>query len=215
MSVSHHELREALGAYVLGGLEPDEQAAVDRHLDDCERCRQEIEDLRELPPLLDRLRPDEAASAADLRPRGDAQAALEVARGEHQRLRRAVWRWRAAAAAAVLAVVAVLVPLPDGGRVFAPQAAAADAAATQGRVTVTEQPWGMRVALDVAGLPERDGYSLWAVDTDEHRAMAASWSATDGGAVTLDGSCYMAAGEVTRFELVADDELLVTFEAAG
>lgn len=218
MTPGHAAQREALGAYVLGALEPDEHAALDRHLAGCATCREEVDAFRALPPLLDRLSPDEAAAAGDLRPRHDVASTLAAVAAEQQRARRALWRWRAAAGVAAVAaavLLAVVVPWPRPAAVYEAQPAVAAAQETQGRVTVTERPWGMRVALDVRDLPVRQGYSLWAVDGDEHRAMAASWSATDGGEVRLDGACYMAADEVVRFELVAEDELLATFEAVG
>ena len=45
-------LRPDLGAYVLGGLDPDEAAAVRRHLETCEDCAAELDSLAPLPGLL-------------------------------------------------------------------------------------------------------------------------------------------------------------------
>jgi len=45
-------LREAVGAYLLGALEPTESDRVAAHLADCSGCRQEYGDLIELLPLL-------------------------------------------------------------------------------------------------------------------------------------------------------------------
>ncbi len=45
-------LREAVGAYLLGALEPAESDRVAAHLADCSSCRQEYGDLIELLPLL-------------------------------------------------------------------------------------------------------------------------------------------------------------------
>jgi len=44
--------REALGAYVLGALEPDERAAVAAHVADCPECAAELARLEGLPDLL-------------------------------------------------------------------------------------------------------------------------------------------------------------------
>ena len=38
----HKRWSEDLAAYVLGALEPDEAAALERHMEDCERCREEM-----------------------------------------------------------------------------------------------------------------------------------------------------------------------------
>jgi anti-sigma factor RsiW len=39
--VTCEEVRTQLGAYVLGGLEPEEAAAVREHLDRCPECARE------------------------------------------------------------------------------------------------------------------------------------------------------------------------------
>ena len=52
MSCAH--VREELGGYVLGGLEPDEREAVAAHLAECPACAAEHARLAGLPPLLER-----------------------------------------------------------------------------------------------------------------------------------------------------------------
>jgi predicted anti-sigma-YlaC factor YlaD len=44
-----------LGAYVLGGLTASQEAAVRAHIDRCERCRAEYEELAVIPSWLDLL----------------------------------------------------------------------------------------------------------------------------------------------------------------
>ncbi|MDQ1416012.1 MAG: hypothetical protein QOF81_1625 [Acidimicrobiaceae bacterium] len=48
----HAELQELLGAYALDAVEPDEAAAIERHLPTCPRCRTELADHREVAALL-------------------------------------------------------------------------------------------------------------------------------------------------------------------
>src|SRR5205814_10250129 len=55
--------RMALGAYVLGALDPGERADVEAHVADCHECREELSELAVLPGLLGRLN---AAEVADL-----------------------------------------------------------------------------------------------------------------------------------------------------
>jgi anti-sigma-K factor RskA len=45
-------LRDDLAAYALGALEPEEAADVERHVDDCESCRQRVEWLQPAVDLL-------------------------------------------------------------------------------------------------------------------------------------------------------------------
>lgn len=47
------EVRENLGAYVLGGLEPEEAADIRRHLEACVACRSELRELEDLKHALD------------------------------------------------------------------------------------------------------------------------------------------------------------------
>ncbi|MEA2161333.1 MAG: hypothetical protein QOD66_3713 [Solirubrobacteraceae bacterium] len=46
MSGEHERRQEDVGAYVLGALEPPEQAAFEGHLASCPSCRDEVEQLR-------------------------------------------------------------------------------------------------------------------------------------------------------------------------
>jgi anti-sigma factor RsiW len=48
----HAELQELLGAYALDAVEPEEAAAIERHLPTCPRCRNELTDHREVAALL-------------------------------------------------------------------------------------------------------------------------------------------------------------------
>jgi hypothetical protein len=58
------DFRESLGAYVFGALEPDEAAAVEAHLAECERCREELAELSPLPSLLSLVTLEHASAAA-------------------------------------------------------------------------------------------------------------------------------------------------------
>lgn len=215
MTPDHDSLREALGAYTVDALDPVERTDVERHLLECGDCRDEVASLAPLPPLLGRLTADEAEGV--LHPPASEGASPPFAAMEHEqrRLRRALRAWRLAAVAAAAALVVVLLPFPRGesGPVYEPRPVVAEAADTEGRVLVTPQSWGMRVTLDVQGLPPRRGYGLWAVDGEGHRSLAASWSSTGDGSVRLVGACYVSVDELTVFELKdPDDEVLLTFE---
>lgn len=50
--LSHAEVVDLLGAYALDALEPGERRAVDRHLEGCQACADEIVDHREVAGLL-------------------------------------------------------------------------------------------------------------------------------------------------------------------
>lgn len=212
--VDHAELRRALGAYALGGLEPAERSRVEGHLEDCPACRDELASLAVLPGLLSRLSEEEASG--DLLNVSGSHAERVVAtvarqrRSERRRL--GVWRAVAAVAAAVALVVGAVVVQPwDGphGTVYAVQAGDVQATAT-----VEPREWGMQVELRAGGLPDARGYTLWAVADDGHRAYVASWADVDREEIALTGSCYMAASEVTHMEITdPEDRVLATLDA--
>lgn len=213
----HETLRDALGAYTVGALDPAERADVERHLRDCASCRDDLVQLEVLPSMLGRLSADEAEAAVNGPSPVDPVVAPGRFRDELGRLRRALRAWQVAAAVAVGALVLVVLPLPGGGAamVFEPRPAVPDAADAEGRVEVTARPWGMQVSIDLRDVPARRGYGMWAVDGDEHSAPVASWSATPEGNVRLQGACYMSIDDLARFELkTPDDEILMTFETA-
>jgi anti-sigma factor RsiW len=84
------DCRELLGAYVLGGLAPEETAVVEEHLETCPRCGREYAELASLPELLD------LAGSADSEPEAPP-AALEEAvldRFARERRGRAPRSWR-------------------------------------------------------------------------------------------------------------------------
>jgi anti-sigma-K factor RskA len=63
----HRRWRADLAAYLLGSLEPDETAALELHLEDCRRCRDELDWLRPaidvIPASIPQLDPPEALRA--------------------------------------------------------------------------------------------------------------------------------------------------------
>ena len=50
--LNHTEVRELLGAYALDAVDEDEREAVERHLDDCQPCRAEVKDHREVAAMM-------------------------------------------------------------------------------------------------------------------------------------------------------------------
>jgi Anti-sigma-K factor rskA/Putative zinc-finger len=52
VTLSHDELQSLLGAYALHAVEPQEAEAVERHVDECPRCRAELSGYLRAAPLL-------------------------------------------------------------------------------------------------------------------------------------------------------------------
>ncbi|MFI5027717.1 MAG: anti-sigma factor domain-containing protein [Solirubrobacterales bacterium] len=106
MSETHHESRrDDVAAYLLGALEPDEAAELERHLAGCEECRAELRWLEPaaqiLPEAVERHKPP-----AELRARILATARSEAKRTAPRVKRRPLFSgWRPLAALGALALV--------------------------------------------------------------------------------------------------------------
>jgi Anti-sigma-K factor rskA/Putative zinc-finger len=170
---------EHLGGYVLEALEPDEAAAVRRHLDSCPECRREHAELSGIPTLLDIL------GSADAPPEAPPQELEESVLDRFARERRGVFparrpirgRWVAAAAAAAVAaaLAATLVVIglfsSDGGdEAFGhvKLRGGAGAGDANGYATLRALRAGTGVRMRVRGLPPRRGalYEVWCVQDD-------------------------------------------------
>ena len=175
-------VRPDIGAYVLGGLEPEEEAAVREHLATCSECAAEHASLAGLPRLL--------ALAAPMAEAGPPPAAIEERvldaiagerpqqppRAPRRRLPRA--RVLVPAAVALAAVVVALVIALGGGDEQTPgfevalRPAAGETAS--GRAVLASADAGIKMQLWVRGLP-RDPGIVYEVMCD-----APGWSASAG-----------------------------------
>ena len=105
---SCREIRQALGVYVLGAIDPAERAQVDEHLASCPGCREELASLAGLPAMLrkvpmveaERLASPDAGLDVPVVPSEEMLESLVTRTTNVRRLHR--WRGLAAAAAVVL-----------------------------------------------------------------------------------------------------------------
>jgi anti-sigma-K factor RskA len=219
MTPEHQQLREALGAYVLGALDPAERRHLERHLKGCRDCTDELARLSPLPGLLGRVSEREVRAGL-LVPSDDLLDGIigQLAR-EERLLRTQVRRWRlAAVAAAVVALVTAVVavapwrPAPD--RVIAAvDPIAADATAVTGQAAAIAWEWGTTVELRVEDLPRRDGYVLWAVADDGRRERAGTWGVTQSGRAYVRGASSIARSELRRVEVTdREGRVIMSFD---
>ena len=176
----HERWADAAGAYVLGAMPPGERQRYELHLNECEICREEIEELRPAaealpvasppiaPPraLKDRIMAEVEREAALL-----AEAGPSADRAPRPRRRR--WGflrgWRLAPAAAAVLAVGVLAGFAIAGL------GGGEATHTYRATTQME---GVRAELQIKdgnatfvadGLPEPEGaYQLWLMPRGSH-----------------------------------------------
>ena len=216
----HRVLREQLGAYALGALEPRERGEVDAHLQECPGCREQLARLAALPGLLARLVPEEAADPVPVQVDVGERALTALAARRRARRRRRQ-RWGAGLAAAAVGALAVgLVVVPggdDGGSDEVPlrlRPVAADAGDVVGTAWAEGRDWGTAIGVDLRRLPDRPAYALTAIDRDGHREVAATWGATEAGSAEVEGSCAIRPDDMAGYEVTAGDgEVLVRLEA--
>ncbi|GAC1326707.1 MAG: zf-HC2 domain-containing protein [Mycobacteriales bacterium] len=193
----------ALGAYLLGSLDPRDRAEVDAHLPQCPSCREELGRLAALPGLLGRLSAAEARAGSaepspNLLPRLLAGASAQR-RSDRRRL--GVWRAMAVAAGVAAVAAGVVALAPAAARPGKPVTVAAGVT-VQGSGSLEPRPWGTQVRLDVRGLPQAERYTAYAVGRDGRREVAASWAATAGGRAKVDGATGIARVDLDRVEVV-------------
>lgn len=169
--------------WVLGVLDPDERAAFEGHLSDCDDCRRSVEELRQPAELL-RLAAPRVELPAELRDRTLRAVEEAAAPAEPERTERAsrrVWFRQPglalAGALAVLALALVLAIDPGGDRDEPELELAATLRPPGGgdreaRVEVVETGIGREITLrtdELPILPKGEYYELWFVGPRDSR----------------------------------------------
>lgn len=207
-------VRTALGAYVLGALDPADQSEVDAHLALCPACRDELADLAGLPGLLSRLTEDEVL-AGPVRPE---PALLERVLAQVARHRRRTRRRLAVAgvAAAVALLGAGSTALALSSDAPHPQVVNATGAAVAGSPVrasfgVLGKAWGTELSLRLRGVPRGEHCRLVAVARGGHTEVAASWEATYAGRADVTGATSISRADLDSLRVVTEaGRVLVT-----
>ncbi|MFD2092710.1 zf-HC2 domain-containing protein [Blastococcus deserti] len=192
-----------LGGYVLGALSPDERRRVEQHVAGCRTCATELAELRPLPPLLDRVHPEDLAS---VRVTPSPELFDRVAAAVRRRPERRTTRTRVWLAAAAVAVV---LGAGAGGAVWALRDEDRTWTASSGRfqLTVTASAAGKGSALDitVAGLAVGQVCALVVVDREGDRHPAGEWTASRPGEASWRGWTEVAPSSLSEILLLGDD----------
>lgn len=213
--MSCSDVRVALGAFVLGALDPAERAEVDVHLVRCPACRDELAHLAGLPGLLGRLTVDEVV-AGPVRPDPALLERLLASVARRRRTRRRVL---------VTSVAAALALIGAGGTAAAvlhreaprPRVLSAEGAAVQGSVVhasfgLLARPWGTELTLQLRGVRRGERCRLVAVARDGRSEVAASWQASYAGRADVTGATSIAAVDLDSLRVVTGtgQELIAT-----
>jgi anti-sigma factor RsiW len=225
------EIRQSLGVYVVGAIDPAERALVDAHLAGCPECREELADLAGLPALLHRVPVAEARLLAagngpsSLAPPPDELLRSLLARVAGLRRSR---RWRTLSAAAAVAVLALGAGAAGASAISG--GSAAPPAAVQGAgetVSGTAQAsgvhlivnyhsvaWGTAMKAQVTGVPPGTVCQFRVVDATGRSSVVGTWRVSyRDEAAWYPVSTSLADANLRRFQVTSNGKVLVSAAA--
>ncbi|MCX2748537.1 zf-HC2 domain-containing protein [Arthrobacter sp. MI7-26] len=218
-------LHQLLGAYLLGGLEPDEARAFEEHLEFCADCRRELGELESLPALLDAVPVPDAVALAAGRPAverpSDARSLLgsfseslpqPILLKMAARRRKSRRRWMAlvsAVAAACLGLGVLAGPLLNQP----PKPDASYSVQTDNGLQLTvglvRKSWGTELQLEGRSMPLQGTMYLWVKGRDGNEELACGWTATSSGHIKVTGATPVQLAGISGVELRDDAQKTV------
>ena len=222
------EIRQALGVYVLGAIDPAERARVDEHLATCADCREELASLAGLPAMLRKVPVVEAErlAAAEQEPGLAGVASPEmlpslVARTANVRRIR---RWRGLAAAAAVALVAVAggaavtsalqsgSPSGPGHAAWHQTTGAGPVAGAHLTVRYRDEPWGTQMEVNVTGVRPGSVCQFQVTNKAGGKSMVGSWVLWQGNA-WYPASTALAEGDLSMFQVTIHGHVVASAPA--
>jgi anti-sigma factor RsiW len=225
------EIRQALGVYVLGAIDPAERAQVDEHLSSCQECREELASLAGLPAMLRKVPIVEAERlvALEQEPELAGVPSAEMLTSLISRTAnvRRMHRWRTVAAAAAVAIVAL------GGGAFAANALQSPGGHASGQVNVAawhqtsstgpvgaahltvryrNQPWGTQMEVNVTGLQPGSVCQFQVIDAAGGKSVVGSWTAWPG-TYWYPASIWLGEQALHSFQVTIDGKVVATARA--
>jgi anti-sigma factor RsiW len=218
------EIRQLLGVYVVGAIDPAERALVDEHLGQCQLCRDELAGLAGLPAMMSRVPVADVewldTAVTELpalqEPSEEMLASLvrQVSVKRRSRLRRSMV---AVAAAAVIAAGGAAATV----QLTAPPSVSSEVAqAASGRVAavVDYSPtgWGTAMRVQVSGIPSGTTCQIWVVGKDGRASYAGTWTVGKslyGGKAWYSASSPWKAGSVNSFRITSGGKVLLSIPA--
>jgi hypothetical protein len=226
---SCREIRQALGVYVLGAIDPAERAQVDEHLASCPDCREELASLAGLPAMLRKVPMVEAerlaAPDAELDvPAVPSEEMLESLVTRTNNVRR-IHRWRGLVAAAAVVVLAL-----GGGVVVghALQSSPSISSIAHWRMVSHTDPvtgadltvkyrqmtWGTEMQIHVSGLKPGSVCNFLVTDKGGGSWPAGGWLlAAEHGATWYPASTWFGEKDLKGFSLTVGGKVVASVRA--
>ena len=204
--MAEDRFEELLGPFLLGELSVEEERELERHLEECSGCRNEMDRVRQTHDYLRVLAASEPPT--ELKARVLAQARSETP----TRFSGGWWYWGSAAAALLVVAVlgiGLLQVLTSGSSTRVPLTATALAPEAGGRVQVEEVGRNFRVDLEVWGMPElKEGeyYEMWYYAEDGGRISCGTFRAGPDDQTTVNLTAPVTAGEYPEIEITREPD---------
>jgi hypothetical protein len=224
------QIRQALGVYVLGAIDPAERAQVDEHLATCPECREELASLAGLPAMLRKVPVVEAErlAAAEEDPELTGMPSPEMLTsllGRTANVRR-IRRWRGLAAAAAVALVAVAGGAavtnalePNGSQpttsAHVPawqQTSGIGPAGAHLTVRYRHKMWGTEMEVNVTGLRPGSVCELQVTNKAGGKSVVGSWVLWHGNA-WYPASTSLGEDELSAFQVTIHGHVVASAPA--
>jgi anti-sigma-K factor RskA len=184
--VNEDRFEELLGPYLLRQLTTEEEHELERHLEGCPSCRDELERIRQTHVLLGEL-------AANEPPPELKSRMLAHVRGEASARSRGRWKLWVPAAAALLVAgilgIGLFAAITGDSSSGVPLTATALAPGASGELRGEKVGENLRVELEVEGLPElrkHEYYEMWYAAEDGKRISCGTFRAQPEGRTTVN-----------------------------
>jgi len=227
------EIRQALGVYVLGAIDPAERSQVDEHLATCHECREELAGLAGLPAMLRKVpiieaerlaAPEQDPELAGL-PSAEMLTSL-IARTANVRR---IHRWRLLVTAAAVAVVAL-----GGGALVANALQPSAVSSPPGRthpvagwqqttgsgpvagahltVKYRNRPWGTQMEVNVTGLRPGSVCQFQVTDATGGKSVVGSWVLWQGNS-WYPASTWLGEHDLRSFQVTINGKVVASAPA--
>jgi hypothetical protein len=226
---SCREIRQALGVYVLGAIDPAERAQVDEHLAHCPDCREELASLAGLPAMLRKVPTLEAERLAtpDAEPDATEVPSEEMLQSLVARTAnvRRMNRWRRVMAAAAVVVLALgagavvghtLQPSPSASQALDWHQVSHTNPATGADLTVKyrQADWGTEMQIHVTGLKAGSVCQFQVTDTSGTSWPAGGWVLTSQhGSTWYPASTWFSDKDLKGFSLTVNNKVVAAVHA--
>jgi len=224
------QIRQALGVYVLGAIDPAERAQVDEHLATCPECREELASLAGLPAMLRKVPVVEAErlAAAEEDPELTGMPSPEMLTsllGRTANVRK-IRRWRGLAAAAAVALVAVAGGAavtnalePGASQPTAPanvtawqQTTGTGSGGAHLTVRYRHQTWGTEMEVNVTGLRPGSVCEFQVTNKAGGKSVVGSWVLWHGNA-WYPASTSLAENDLNKFQVTIHGHVVASAPA--